>query len=155
MIKKYLIVSALLFSIASLGLLPVLASSVVPANAEDGIGELKKNLGEFGGQTGLGSAGDADLKGKVANIINVILGFLGVIAVIMIIMAGFKWMMAGGNEETVKQARANIMNATIGLLIVFASFIIVNFAVKYLSQATGAGEKSPGTPTKQEPADGG
>lgn len=104
-----------------------------------GVKDLQDNLGAFGGQTGLGSPGDTDLKGKTANIINIVLGFLGVLAVIMIIIAGFKWMMAGGNEETVKQARDNIKNAVIGLLIVLASFIIVNFAVRQLGQATGAG----------------
>src|SRR3989338_8891632 len=142
MFKKYLIIFALSFSLVWLGLLPILASSVAPASAATGIGELKENLGGFAENTGLGAKGDADLKGKVANIINIILGFLGVIAVIMIIIAGFKWMMAGGNEETVKQARGNIMNAVIGLLIVFSSYIIINFAVKYLSQATGAGSTS-------------
>lgn len=121
-------------------LLPAsLSAQSADTPAEGGIGELKTNLGTFGGQTGLGTAGDDDLKGKVANIINVILGFLGVLAVVMIIIAGFRWMTAGGNEETVKKARANITNAVIGLLVVLASFIIVNFAVNALSNATGAG----------------
>lgn len=133
MFKKYLITFALLFSISPLCFLPGQAS------AATGVGELKDNLSNFGTQTGLGSGTDTDLKGKVANIINIILGFLGLLAVVMILIAGFKWMMAGGNEETVKQARDNIKNAVIGLAIVFASFIIVNFTVSQLGSATGAG----------------
>lgn len=130
--------------------------SAQPALAETGVSELRQNLGAFGAQTGLGSGADSDLKGKVANIINVILGFLGLLAVVMIIMAGFKWMMAGGNEETVKDARNNIKNAVIGLAIIFASFIIVNFTVRQLGEATGVDGGGGGAVERdaEEPAPG-
>ncbi|MDP1709512.1 MAG: pilin, partial [Candidatus Komeilibacteria bacterium] len=67
------------------------------------------------------------------------LGFLGIIAVIMFITGGFKWMMAGGSEQEVTDAKNRIKNAVIGLVIVFASYVIVNFVVSQLSDATGAG----------------
>lgn len=55
----------------------------------------------------------------------VIQGLLSIIAIIffiLIIIAGFRWMTAGGNEETVTNAKKNISNAVIGLLIVMFSY---------------------------------
>ncbi len=112
------------------------------AQATGGVAELQGNLQGFGNNTGLGTNDaqkDQDLYGKIAAVLNIILGFLGIIAVIMIITAGFKWMTAGGNEDTVKQARDNIRNAVIGLGIVLASYIIVNFAVTQIGRAVKDG----------------
>lgn len=121
------------------------ALTLAPAAVRaDGIGELKQNLGAFGTQTGLTkNVGDQDLKGKVASVINIILGFLGIIAVIMILTAGFQWMMAGGAEDKVKEAKDRIKNAVIGIGIVMAAYIIVNFAVSQLDRATGPGGQQP------------
>lgn len=137
------------FAIA--GLLMVLP---LAAQAASGIDELQGNLGTLGKNTGLGNE-TSDLKGTVANIINIVLGFLGIIAVIMVLMGGFKWMMAGGNEDEVKQARERIKNAVIGLVIVFASYIITNFAVNQLSDATGAGGGGGNPGQVAQPAAGG
>lgn len=127
----------------SLLLLSPLAVQAAPDNTtipNSGVGELKSNLQNFGAGTGLANAaGESDLKGTIANIINIVLGFLGIIAVVMLITGGYQWMMAGGNDETVKEAKNRIKNAVIGLVIVFAAYIIVNFAVRQISNATGAG----------------
>lgn len=133
---KYLI--ALLILLASLT--PVFNAQIIAADEDDedktGIGQLKGNLGTFGDETGLGDADtDTNLRGKIANIINIVLSFLGVIAVIMIITAGYQWMMAGGNEEKVKEAKTRLKNAIIGLALVLLAFIIINYAVGALSSA--------------------
>tara|TARA_Y100000310_G_scaffold304864_1_gene344462 strand:- start:368 stop:1153 length:786 start_codon:yes stop_codon:yes gene_type:complete len=147
MLKKII----LSFSILIFSATPVGASADAPsgdapkANSasantpKNGVVQLRENLGNFGNQTGLGAKDDDDLKGKIASIINIVLGFLGIVALVMIIFAGFKWMTAGGNEETVKEARGNIKNAVIGVAVVFMSFIVVNFVVLQLSDATGSG----------------
>lgn len=114
---------------------------------QSGIEQLKNNLFNFGEQTSLGSgAQEEDLKSTVANVINIVLGFLGIVAVIIIITSGFKWMTAGGNEQTITEARGHIKNAAIGLVIVFTSYIIVNFAVTQLSRATSGGDSSTEVP---------
>jgi len=107
-----------------------------------GLTDLQTNLGSFGGQVGYDQS-DSDLTGKIALIINIVLGFLGLLAVIMILFAGFNWMTAGGNEETVTKAKGTIKNAVIGIAIVLSAFIIVNFTVSQLSDTAGAvGEPS-------------
>jgi len=55
----------------------------------------------------------------------------------MLILGGLKWVMAGGDEKKVGEARGQITNALIGLVIVFAAFAIMKlietiFGVKLL-----------------------
>lgn len=119
--------------------LATLLATAAPAGAVSGINQLKNNLGIIGTKTGLGTQGDANLPQKIAAIINIALGFVALIAVIMIIYAGFKWITAGGNEETVKEARGNIRNAVIGIVVIMLSYAIINFVVSQVSDATGAG----------------
>lgn len=121
---------------------------------DTGVEQLKSNLVNFGDDTFLGSGEDEeDLKGTIAQIINIVLGFLGIIAVIIIITSGFKWMTAGGNEQTITEARGHIKNAAIGLVIVLTSYIIVNFAVTQLSKATSGEDGSAGQITEPAASD--
>ncbi|MBI3290731.1 hypothetical protein HYZ76_00445 [Candidatus Falkowbacteria bacterium] len=104
------------------------AMSVMPA--------LALNVGlEYGTFTGLGTK---DLREGVMAIINVLLGFLGIIAIIIILYGGFVWLMSGGSEEKVSQAKKIISAGIIGLIIIFVSFAIASFVIESLIQATGA-----------------
>jgi phage shock protein PspC (stress-responsive transcriptional regulator) len=85
---------------------------------------------------GLGKT--TNLKRTIANIINIALGFLGVIAVVIIIYAGFKWMTAGGNEESVSAARKMLVQAIAGLVIIFLAWGIAAFVINQLEDATDA-----------------
>jgi hypothetical protein len=75
---------------------------------------------------GLGAANPKDV---AVNIIHIVLGFLGLIAVIMILIGGFKWMTAGGNEDSVGEAKKIIIAAVIGLVIILAAWAITNFVI--------------------------
>jgi len=66
----------------------------------------------------------------LARIINIALGLLGIIATVLIIYAGFRWMTAGGNEESVKTAQKILTAAIIGLIIILSAFVISNFALR-------------------------
>lgn len=120
--------------------LALLLALPLGANAVTGVQELQRNTQQFGAATGLGTgARDEDLKTKIANIINIVLGFLGIIAVVMIVYSGFRWMMAGGNEDTVREAKGTLKNALIGLVIVFLAYGITAFTVRALSRAAADG----------------
>ncbi len=81
--------------------------------------------------------GDVSLGAVVAKIIQIALGFLGVIFIILIIIAGFRWMTASGNEESIKKATATIKSAIIGLVIVLAAYTITYFIFNALPFAGG------------------
>lgn len=63
----------------------------------------------------------------VAKIIQGFLSLLGVIAVVLVMYAGFLWMTASGNEESVTKAKELLTNAVIGLAIILLSYAITRF----------------------------
>jgi hypothetical protein len=65
----------------------------------------------------------------IVRIINLALTFLGLIAVILILWGGFKWMTAGGNDESVEAAKKIIIAAVIGLAIILSAYAIANFFI--------------------------
>lgn len=70
------------------------------------------------------------------NIINIVLGCLGIIFLIIILYGGFKWMMSGGNEDSISSARKIIVAGIIGLAIILAAYAIANFVINSLLYAT-------------------
>jgi amino acid transporter len=71
------------------------------------------------------SSDEDSLTETVIKIINAVLGILGLIAVIIILIGGFKWMVANGSEERVKDAKDTIKYGLIGLSIILLAYIIV------------------------------
>lgn len=88
---------------------------------------------EFGDATGLG---DADLQETLGNLINVALGFLGVVAVCIVLFGGFKWMVAGGNDDKVTEAKHMLIAGIIGLAIILSAWAITNFVISSILGAT-------------------
>ena len=55
------------------------------------------------------------------------LSLLGAIFLVLMIYAGFRWMLAQGNEQEVVYAKKTIKNAAIGLVVVIAAFALTVF----------------------------
>ncbi len=89
------------------------------------------------GDTGLKSTADAaqlptgttSVTVLAGRIILVVLQLLGVVFLALTIFAGFKWMMARGEENEVEDAVNLIRDAVIGLVIIFAAYAITNFVI--------------------------
>lgn len=73
-----------------------------------------------------------DLIGMILEAIRSLLVFLGVTTLVMIVFSGLKWMMAGGNEETVKKAKMMLRNALIGLCIALLAYAIATWGITSL-----------------------
>jgi hypothetical protein len=58
---------------------------------------------------------------------NIIALVAGLIAVIMIMVAGFSYVLAGGNAEETKKARNRIVYAAVGLVIITVAWTITRF----------------------------
>ena len=110
-----------------LALTPVVASA---ANTDFGFNTFESELA-------LGT--DTNLNATIAKIINVALSLLGIVAVVIILIGGFKYMVAGGNDEKTSEARKLIFSGIIGLAIILSAFAIAKFVLGSLSQATGTG----------------
>jgi len=118
--------------VISLGMFTLL---VAPLAASAAV-EADPSFGLTSSFTSVGLGQNTDLKGSIASIINIILGFLGIVAVIIILAGGFKWMTAGGNEDSVAEARQMIIQGIIGLVIIFAAWAIASFVLTSLQSAT-------------------
>jgi len=112
----------------------VVAPTVLAAGLDTG-------LEEVADETGL-QGKDADLRSVAGKIINVILGFLGVVAIVIVLIGGFKYMIAGGSEEKVGDARKWIISGIIGLAIVLSAYAITSFVMTQLMSKITDGTSS-------------
>lgn len=117
---------------ASLGLAAMLTLPVVALAADD----LNSNdLGVNAIQSSI-KLGSGDVRQTAARIINIALGFLGIIAVVIVLLGGFKYMIAGGNDEKTTEARKLIVSGIIGLAIILSAWAITSFVISRLIVAT-------------------
>jgi len=68
--------------------------------------------------------------------IDIMLYAIGIVSVIMLIIGGFKYVVSGGQKESVTNAKNTILYAIVGLLIAIFSYAIVHFVI---SAAVGGG----------------
>lgn len=85
-------------------------------------------LDTTGGQSGAGytttGSTNWNISLKVGSYIQIVLSFLGVIFLVLMIYAGYLWMTARGEEQSITKAQSIIKNSIIGLIIVLAAYII-------------------------------
>jgi len=79
---------------------------------------------------------DKDPREMIAGFIRIALGFLGILAVSIIMLAGFKWMVSGGNEESVATAKSMMFNGIVGLIIILVSMSLASFVINSILNAT-------------------
>jgi Zn-dependent protease with chaperone function len=117
---------------ATLGLAAGLAAPAVVFAAD----ELNQNDLGVGAIQSTIKLGSGDVRQTAARIINVALGFLGIIAVVIVLLGGFKWMIAGGNDEKTNEAKKLIVSGIIGLAIILSAWAITSFVISRLVTAT-------------------
>jgi hypothetical protein len=76
--------------------------------------------------------GTIGLPYMIGNIIYSSLALLGVVFLIIAMMAGYRWMMAGGNEETVSNAKKTLSRAIIGVFIALGAYGITRYVIVVL-----------------------
>lgn len=88
-------------------------------------------------QTFEGGGDPQDIRVTIAKIIRVLIGFLGIVFLALLVYAGFLWMTAGGNEESITKSKKYMSRSIIGLIIILASFAITNLVIQCGVAATG------------------
>ena len=66
-----------------------------------------------------------DIEAAIMNLTNYILGFIGIIATLVIIWGGVQYLTAGGNEDTVANAKKTIAAGVIGMVIAGLAYAMV------------------------------
>jgi hypothetical protein len=81
------------------------------------------------------SLSSSELEVSIGNLIQIALGFLGVISVVIILMGGFKWMVASGNDDNIKEAQTLIFGGVVGLAVIASAWAITSFVVEAIIKA--------------------
>lgn len=68
-------------------------------------------------------------EGVFTKISNTILYIVGIVSVIMLIWGGVRYILSGGDNKKVTDAKNTILYAIIGLIIAILAFAIVNFVL--------------------------
>ncbi|MDD5110729.1 MAG: hypothetical protein PHI63_05990 [Patescibacteria group bacterium] len=108
------------------------------ASAQDMMGRLVNaacNYGPFACPDNTAGGGLRRAAGLVGLVLGALLAFLGVVFMLLMIMAGWRWMMARGNEAEVTKAQETIKSAAIGLLVVLLAYALVTFASAIITQS--------------------
>lgn len=109
------------------------------AYAADPFGQTRlQGVGKYvyGGEAEAQRAGDLTV--VIGQIIKSAIGLLGMIFLVMIVYAGYLWLMARGNEETVKNAKATMFRALMGVIIVITAYAITTFVFERLTRLPAA-----------------
>lgn len=102
----------------------MLALVVMPFVAQAQFSVPDANLG-IGGEAAPNVPNQASISELILRVINILLAIAGLVAVIFLIIGGFRYITAGGNEETAESGKRTILNAIIGIVIIILSFVIV------------------------------
>ncbi|MCA9348772.1 hypothetical protein KC878_01345 [Candidatus Saccharibacteria bacterium] len=78
---------------------------------------------------------DTSINNLVRSVITIFSWVVGVVSVIMIIIAGFKYVVSGGDSGGVSGAKNTIIYAIVGLVVVLLAQIIVRFVVNNVNTA--------------------
>jgi hypothetical protein len=68
----------------------------------------------------------------VIHLVNLAISFSVLIAVVALIIAGFKYILAMGDEEKVEKATKSLIFAIVGLIVVFIAPLIVEYITNTL-----------------------
>ena len=106
--------------------------------SQGGLGNLQKSLANVG-EAGYGSKVAPPLPLLVGQIISQILALLGVLFLALTVYAGYRWMMARGNEQEVEKAKETLKTGVIGMGIMLGAYAISNLVVNNLVNQTLGG----------------
>lgn len=74
--------------------------------------------------TGGDYSADSSLEASLSTIIRIVLSIIGTIFLILMIVAGYQWMTASGNEDSIKKSKRTIINLLIGLALVLGAYAL-------------------------------
>lgn len=74
----------------------------------------------------------------VPKVINLMLFVVGVLAIFMMIYGGIRYVLSGGDNTKVKDAKNTILYAILGLIVAILGYAIVSWIVSMLGSAGGA-----------------
>ncbi len=131
--KKQLLSFIILLTIFSLSQFALV--QVAPDVQAASLWDQQSETQTIGGLAFGGEEPEYPVKIIVAKVVRRFLEFLGIIFLILILWGGYKYMMAGGNEDKVNEAVDQIKQGVIGLVIMLAAYSITFYVTEYIKRA--------------------
>ncbi len=78
--------------------------------------------------------GATSINSVIAEVVNILTIIVGIAAVIMIVVAGFRFVVSGGDSANVASAKNSIIYVVVGLVVVALAQIIVHFVLFNVSK---------------------
>lgn len=131
---RYNLIKKIVFAVAAVSallFLPLVAQA--QSSTTDGLDQLQNASGGQLPTAGVDVSTPEGVINVIAQIINWALYLSGAIAVIFVIIGGYRYLTAGGNEETATKGRKSVVNALIGLVIIILAYVIVNAVASFFS----------------------
>lgn len=75
----------------------------------------------------------------IPRVINLMLFIVGVLAIFMMIYGGIRYVLSGGDNAKVKDAKNTILYAIIGLVVAILGYAVVNWVVSMLGSGAAGG----------------
>lgn len=72
----------------------------------------------------------------IANVFSVALTLIGLAGFVMLVIGSMRWMMSGGNAQTVEKSKNTISFAVLGLIVGLSAFIILNLVAEFTGVQT-------------------
>ena len=123
-LKLSLIIPALAAMLA----LPLFAGNIALAVDENSINSACEGIGAVGEDCNTGKADD-DINDLIAAAVNILSWLVGIAAVFMIIIAGFKYISANGDANSISSAKTTLVYALIGLAVAAVAQLLVQFVL--------------------------
>jgi len=105
--------------------------------AQPNINELTQPVGEKAGYDT--KVDKYEVSRIIGRVVQGAMVLIGMIFLVLTIYAGFLWMTAGGNEESVTKAQDILKQSVIGLIIVLSAYGITVFVAVMMSSTTDTG----------------
>ncbi len=116
-----------------------------PAFAQTDLDRCRQLNEQFGGLFSWAvNSSYCTINGLIIRVINIVLGLSGAFAVLFIVIGGFRYITAGGSEETTEKARKTLTNSVIGLTIILLAAMIVRITANFITGNTGTGSSGTG-----------
>jgi len=131
---KFITINIIVALLLLLGSLPVIAANATSNSTQGigcggGFGPLADFLCDLSGKPPGTTNTTVEVGGKFNKAMSGIIGFMTIIAglwfIIQFITAGIQWLGAGGDKNSLEQARNKIVNSIIGLIIIVSAWVIV------------------------------
>lgn len=67
----------------------------------------------------------------LANVMSVFLTLIGIAGFVMLVFGSIKWLISGGNSQTLESSKKTITYAFIGLILALGSVLIINIIARF------------------------